>query len=399
MTSLDRVMAVVFACLAFPSCGAAHVVDIQAANAFGELVARGDTSIRLALSTGGAPPTHVLDCSVAPRLTVLQGNRLEVELRARPGAYAEAPCYNTASVVIGEMRAGRYSVTAYVLDAQNAVVTTTGTSFEVLPVAGRCNDLPMLSPQIIAQHDSLEPEQLRDRLLSDPAYAARLGGPVVAGSLRNYQSRPDWALLAYPPLRNPTEIRVLLEDTFEFRSLSRNDYACGLPPPDSLATVVEFHHAGFDHYFYSGDGGEIAAIDDGRVRGWTRTGQSFEVVAQPGCMTTAANSAAELGVVYRFYGVPGRGPDSHFFTRDRAECYVVDRSQQWSLEGVPFWAWKSNAAGGCPDPARQVPLYRAWKPFGDSNHRFSTDHAVIDRMVAQGWVDEGAAMCVRKPAS
>jgi hypothetical protein len=42
----------------------------------------------------------------------------------------------------------------------------------------------------------------------------------------------------------------------------------------------------------------------------------------------------------------------------------------------------------------RVPLYRVWRPFGDSNHRFTTDRAVVATMVAQGWVDEGPAMCV-----
>jgi hypothetical protein len=37
--------------------------------------------------------------------------------------------------------------------------------------------------------------------------------------------------------------------------------------------------------------------------------------------------------------------------------------------------------------------YRVWKPFGDSNHRFTTDRAVVDEMIAQGCIDEGPAMC------
>ncbi|NMD24447.1 MAG: hypothetical protein GYA65_09715, partial [Actinobacteria bacterium] len=32
-------------------------------------------------------------------------------------------------------------------------------------------------------------------------------------------------------------------------------------PPDTVAQVLEFFHAGLDRYFYSGDAGEIAAID------------------------------------------------------------------------------------------------------------------------------------------
>jgi serine protease len=108
-------------------------------------------------------------------------------------------------------------------------------------------------------------------------------------------------------------------------------------------------------------------------------------------------------VVYRFNGIPGVGPDSHFFTRDRAECSIVNKTAKWSLEGVPFVASAPNVDGSCDMlssvyPAeRRVPLYRAWRPFGDSNHRFTTDRAVIAQMVAQGWVDEGAAMCVLPP--
>jgi hypothetical protein len=31
---------------------------------------------------------------------------------------------------------------------------------------------------------------------------------------------------------------------------------------------------------------------------------------------------------------------------------------------------------------------------GAANHRYSTDVAIIDAMVAKGWVSEGVTMCV-----
>ena len=44
----------------------------------------------------------------------------------------------------------------------------------------------------------------------------------------------------------------------------------------------------------------------------------------------------------------------------------------------------------------EIPLYRVWKPIGESNHRFTTERAVVKEMQAKGWVDEGIAMCVRR---
>jgi hypothetical protein len=155
---------------------------------------------------------------------------------------------------------------------------------------------------------------------------------------------------------------------------------------------VEFYNARLDHYFYTADDGEIAAIAAGSVGAdWTRTGSGFHVDVAPGCKFFSDSP------VYRFAGVPGRGPSSHFFTLDRAECSVVDRSGQWSFEGLPFWAAPPAADGTCAAPAF-VPLLRVWRPFGESNHRFTTDPAIVTQMVARGWVAEGTAMCVRGSA-
>jgi hypothetical protein len=54
------------------------------------------------------------------------------------------------------------------------------------------------------------------------------------------------------------------------------------------------------------------------------------------------------------------------------------------------------ATGACP--SGYVPVYRVWNQRADSNHRYTTDPAIRDRMVAQGGVAEGygpdaVAMC------
>lgn len=76
---------------------------------------------------------------------------------------------------------------------------------------------------------------------------------------------------------------------------------------------MEFYHAELDHYFYSSNTAEIADIDPGKVGTWARTGKSFRAIINIGC-----GAGRSEGFVYRFYGIPGKGPNSHFFTRDRA---------------------------------------------------------------------------------
>jgi len=44
-------------------------------------------------------------------------------------------------------------------------------------------------------------------------------------------------------------------------------------------------------------------------------------------------------------------------------------------------------AGACP--AGTTPIYRAFSNRLDANHRYMTDRAVRDQMVAKGWLAEG----------
>lgn len=149
--------------------------------------------------------------------------------------------------------------------------------------------------------------------------------------------------------------------------------------------VIEFRNAGLDAYFYATATDEIASLDAGP--GWTRTGRSFRAITQP------CNDRQDLYQAYRFFGRPGAGPTSHVFTIDHEECHAVNRSGAWIFEGVAFYAERALRDGGC-EYAGHVPLYRAWRPFGESRHRFTTDRAVIAEQTAQGWVDEGPVMCV-----
>ena len=49
-------------------------------------------------------------------------------------------------------------------------------------------------------------------------------------------------------------------------------------PASEQTEVVEFYHAGLDHYFITASASEIADLDTGVHPGWTRTGYRFPVI-------------------------------------------------------------------------------------------------------------------------
>lgn len=160
-----------------------------------------------------------------------------------------------------------------------------------------------------------------------------------------------------------------------------------LSPASAAATVLEFYNASLDHYFITHVAGEIAKLESGQFRGWARTGQSFKVYATPQAGTSA---------VCRIYIPPGKG-DGHFFGRDKNECDgTIVKNPMFVLESSAFFFLYPPNLGNCG--AGQVPVYRVYTNRADANHRYTTDRATRDAMVAKGWIAEGdgadtVAMC------
>jgi uncharacterized delta-60 repeat protein len=152
--------------------------------------------------------------------------------------------------------------------------------------------------------------------------------------------------------------------------------------------VVEFFNTLLGHYFVTAGPGEIANIESGGAGpGWQRTGLGFRAYIPESGVAVAAAS------VCRFYGTPGLGPNSHFYTASAAECAAVKSDPGWTYEGIAFYI-PVPAGGQCASGTTAV--YRSYnKRFAqnDSNHRYTTDAAVYDTMVAQGWAGEGIVMC------
>jgi hypothetical protein len=170
-------------------------------------------------------------------------------------------------------------------------------------------------------------------------------------------------------------------------------HRCGsftIYPP--AVSALEYYDASLDHFFYTASAPDIDALDSGRFAGWQRTGYMFVI------RTSTTNFiGAPLGVqpVCRFYIPPELG-DSHFFSASSEECeQVQQRFPAFVLEAAAaFYVWRPYDASAslCESPwdyAGLVPVYRLWNGRADSNHRYTTDKAVRDAMVARGYTAEG----------
>jgi len=163
----------------------------------------------------------------------------------------------------------------------------------------------------------------------------------------------------------------------------------GAAAPGAAPTidVVEFHNSRDGQYFITADGGEIALLDGGGLGpDWSRTGMAFR--AWP-----LDTPQADAMPVCRFFGTPGFGPNSHFYSAYANECAIVRTDAHWIEEGATFRA-RLPSVGVCG--AGDATVERLWLA-GDrvtaSRHRYVTDRATADQMRAAGWVLEGPVFC------
>lgn len=144
--------------------------------------------------------------------------------------------------------------------------------------------------------------------------------------------------------------------------------------------VVEYYHSGMNHYFMSGFPEEVAALDAGKIPGWSRTGQTFIAYSQP------SNGAAE---VCRFFNASFAPKSSHFYTPNPSECAALKNGSNWGFEAIAFYVDPVSLAGVCPASTR--PLYRLYNNgmSGAPNHRYTTSLSLRNKMITQGWLPEG----------
>lgn len=275
-----------------------------------------------------------------------------------------------------------------------ALLPATLAAWAAAPLTERCNttnttdvSISFQSAEALVRVKALIETPAADRQVFD-----RVWQPAAVAS--SYSGFEFFNIsLRYPYAQDVQHIAESIRQDPYLRGLGMTNaafsqYACLPLQPRFRKTVTEYHNTTLDHYFLSSSPEENSHLDSGAAgTGWSRTGETFESIV---------DVCDDETIVYRFYGERGIGPNSHFFTREGAECGALRRAQYagWLMEGEAFRA--SPLYGGqCSAGKRPVlRLYNNRAPQNDANHRYVVRQGLYESMQARGWIGEGPAFCV-----
>jgi len=169
------------------------------------------------------------------------------------------------------------------------------------------------------------------------------------------------------------------------------DYTEPSPPRPHERVAVEFRNDALDDYFVTATPAEIAMLEQGAVvPGWQRTPFAFKVWQAPNGRGDAYDPPRGSPVC-RFYGTPGAGFNTHLFVLDPMACRRLRSNPLWAYEGRAFEVAPPVADTCAADLMRVVRVHRLVN--GAPRDRYLTSASEAQRMVGEGWTDEGAAFC------
>ena len=156
--------------------------------------------------------------------------------------------------------------------------------------------------------------------------------------------------------------------------------------PATNKTVIEYFNRDAGRYFMTGRPSEQATLD-ALPASFQRTGMVF---------TAKSSEYRDLPEqpVCRLYAAPESGGSNTHFYGTGDDCPALNTVREARFEGFDFAAIKPTNAT-CPGTAPS-PVYRLFNnqsATNQGNHRYVVSAATKSRMVAQGWVDEGAVFC------
>lgn len=148
----------------------------------------------------------------------------------------------------------------------------------------------------------------------------------------------------------------------------------------NVIKAIEYYHAGFNHYFVTTIPNEIALLDAGAFAGWARTGKAFNVFVLGTAGTVDVHRYFSSALVSTVIS-------THFYTSNAPEAASLMVNPNWVFEGKVFGILPPVPV--CP--TGMTALLRAYNNGmgGVPNHRFMTELAVLNFMIAAGWIREG----------
>jgi sugar lactone lactonase YvrE len=165
-----------------------------------------------------------------------------------------------------------------------------------------------------------------------------------------------------------------------------------------LRTLTEYRLAAYDYFFYTSVDSDKIVLDG--LSGWSRTGASL--------LVNAANDSGTKPIVRYYFDrvAVNQTRGNHFYTLNEGEVAALNAANPNNarVPGLPVnegnvgYAFAPTAsASGNTCAATQQSVYRAFRNSAvtpdNPAHRYTTDIALYNSLVAGGWNAEGVVFC------
>jgi hypothetical protein len=148
---------------------------------------------------------------------------------------------------------------------------------------------------------------------------------------------------------------------------------------ETTTQVIEFFNTILTHFFITADPVEAAAIDGGSAGpGWIRTSNSFKSGGPSRVCRLYGSLEIDPATGMR------RGPNSHVYSIEAAECQAIRADPGWHFESYDFSGWMRTSRPAPPERWASIAPTTTAFAQNDSNHRYTTDIAIYNAMLALG---------------
>ncbi len=209
-----------------------------------------------------------------------------------------------------------------------------------------------------------------------------VGGTCVAGLVVMPGDSCTISVNFTPQALGPRNAIVTLRSNIDTRDIELRGTGVTSDFTRPTKPVVEYVNASLNEYVITSAPAEIAALDAGALKGWVRTGASFNGFQRD----------PFLASVCRWYAVTASSDTHWYFFNGPIKCgwyaasvyasrlveFVQEDPDVFDIIGPSFFGW-------CPYAT--IPLYGLYDRI--IGHRYTIDPTIRADMIAQDWLPEG----------